>query len=137
MDINLPIYQGGRVVSQTREAKHSHQAAIERLEQARRAAYRQTRQAFLGVLTQISTVKAFKQAVVSSATALDSTRAGFEVGTRTAVDVVDAERVLFQAKRDYARARYDYILETLRLKEATGRLSPDDLATANSWLVEN
>ncbi|MEM7467123.1 MAG: TolC family outer membrane protein [Pseudomonadota bacterium] len=137
MEINLPIYRGGRVVSQTREAKHSHQAAIERLEQARRAAYRQTRQSYLGVMTQISTVEAFKQAVVSSNTALESTRAGFEVGTRTAVDVVDAERVLFQAKRDYARARYDYILEILRLKEATGSLSPEDLATANSWLVSN
>lgn len=136
MEINLPIYRGGRVVSQTREAEHSHQAAIERLEQTRRAAYRQTRQAFLGVMTQISTVQAFKQAVISSATALESTRAGFEVGTRTAVDVVDAERVLFQAKRDYARSRYDYILEILRLKEATGSLSPEDLATANSWLVE-
>ena len=135
MEINLPIYRGGRVVSQTREAKHSHQAAIERLEQARRAAYRQTRQAYLGVMTQISTVQAFKQAVVSSNTALESTRAGFEVGTRTAVDVVDAERGLFQAKRDYARARYDYILEILRLKEATGSLSPEDLATANSLLV--
>ena len=137
MEINLPLYQGGRVVSRTREAEHSHQAALERLEQARRAAYRQTRQAFLGVMTQISTVEAFKQAVVSSATALESTRAGFEVGTRTAVDVVDAERVLFQAKRDYARSRYDYILEILRLKEATGSLSPEDLAVANSWLVEN
>ncbi|MGR8947176.1 MAG: TolC family outer membrane protein [Gammaproteobacteria bacterium] len=135
MEINLPIYQGGRVVSQTREAKHSHQAALERLEQARRAAYRQTRQAYLGVMTQISTVKAFKQAVVSSTTALESTRAGFQVGTRTAVDVVDAERGLFQAKRDYARARYDYILEILRLKEATGSLSPEDLVTTNSWLV--
>lgn len=137
MEINFPIYRGGRVVSQTREAKHSHQAALERLEQARRAAYRQTRQAYLGVMTQISTVKALKQAVVSSTTALESTRAGFEVGTRTAVDVVDAERGLFQSKRDYARARYDYILEILRLKVATGSLSPEDLATANSWLVSN
>ena len=128
MEINFPIYRGGRTASSTREAKHAHQAALERLEQARRAAYRQTRQAYLGVMTQISTVKALKQAVVSSATALDSTHAGFEVGTRTAVDVVDAERGLFQSKRDYARSRYDYILEILRLKEATGSLSPEDLA---------
>lgn len=135
MEINFPIYRGGRTASRTREADHNHKASLERLEQARRSAYRRTRQAYLGVMTQISTVKALKQAVVSSTTALESTRAGFEVGTRTAVDVVEAERGLFESKRDYARARYDYILEILRLKEATGSLSPEDLSIANSWLV--
>jgi outer membrane protein len=80
-------------------------------------------------------VQAFKQALVSSETALESTRAGFEVGTRTTIDVVAAERVLSQARRDYARARYDYVLNLLRLKEAAGTLSPDALALANSWLV--
>ncbi len=134
--LNVPIYEGGRVESRSREALHAHTAAIERLEQARRAVFRETRQAYLGVIAQISTVKALRQAVISSKTAVDSTRAGFEVGTRTAVDVVDAERGLFQARRDYSRARYNYILDILRLKQAAGTLVAEDLAVANSWLVE-
>ena len=136
IELNVPIYEGGRVLSRSREATHQHDAALERLEQARRAVFRQTRQAYLGVIAQISTVKALDQAVVSSKTAVDSTRAGFEVGTRTAVDVVDAERGLFEARRDFSRARYDYILDILRLKQAAGTLEPEDLAVANSWLVE-
>lgn len=135
VELNIPLYSGGLVSSRTRAAEHAHQGALERLEQTKRAVYRQTREAYLGIVTQIGAVKALRQAVVSSATALDSTRAGFEVGTRTAVDVVTAERGLSQAKRDYARARYDYVLDVLRLKEAAGTLGPDDLAVANGWLA--
>ena len=136
IEFNMPIFEGGRTVSSTREAQHDHQAAVERLEQTKRAVYRQTREAFLGVISEISSVKALRQAVISSKTALESTQAGFEVGTRTAIDVVGAERGLSEAKRDYARARYDYILETLRLKQAAGSLQPDDIAIANSWLAD-
>ncbi|MGH8598397.1 MAG: TolC family protein, partial [Gammaproteobacteria bacterium] len=132
---NIPLYAGGSVVSRTRQATHEHAAALERLEKARRAVYRETREAFLGISAQISAVKALKQAVLSSKTAVDSTRAGFEVGTRTTVDVVTAERGLSEARRDYARARYDYVLDGLRLKRAAGTLSPADLAAANEWLA--
>ena len=136
IELNVPIFAGGRVNSRTQEATHQHTAAVQRLEQAKRAAFREARQAYLGVIAQISTVKALQQAVLSSNTAVESTRAGFEVGTRTAVDVVDAERGLFQARRDFSRARYDYILDILQLKQATGTLVPDDLSVANSWLVD-
>ncbi len=136
IELNVPIYEGGQVVSRTREASHEHTAALEQLEQARRAVFRETRQAYLGVIARISEVKALRQAVLSSKTAVDSTRAGFEVGTRTAVDVVDAERGLFEARRDFSRSRYDYILDILRLKQAAGTLRPEDLSIANSWLVE-
>lgn len=136
IELNVPIYEGYQIVSQTREATHEHNAALERLEQAKRAAFRETRQAFLGIIAQISTVKALRQAVVSSETALASTRAGFEVGTRTGVDVVVSERGLFLARRDLSRARYDYIIDTLRLKQAAGTLEPEDLSIANSWLIE-
>lgn len=135
IQLNLPLYEGGRTLSRTRAAEHEHSASIDRLEQTRRAVYRETREAYLGVVTQISSVNALRQAVLSSQTALESTRAGFEVGTRTAVDVVAAERGLFQAKRDYARARYDYILNMLRLKKAAGSLQPDDIAITNAWLA--
>ena len=136
IEFKMPIFEGGATVSRTREAQHDYGVAVERLEQTRRSIYRQTREAYLGVISQISSVKALKQAVLSSQTALESTQAGFEVGTRTAIDVVAAERGLSEAKRDYARARYDYILETLRLKEAAGSLQPDDIAMANSWLTD-
>ena len=135
IQLTVPIYEGGQVASRTRAAEREDEATLERLEQTRRAVHRETREAYLGVVTRISSVKALAQAVVSSQTALDSTRAGFEVGTRTAVDVVAAERLLYQAKRDFARARYDYIVQTLRLKKAAGSLQPEDLAAANSWLV--
>ncbi len=136
IQLNLPLYEGGSTVSRTRQAEYDHRAALERMVQTRRAVYRQTRDAYLGVISEISLVKALRQAVVSSETALESTSAGFEVGTRTAVDVVAAERGLSQSRRDYARSRYDYILETLRLKQAAGSLQPEDIAIANSWLAD-
>ncbi|MDX1519303.1 MAG: TolC family protein, partial [Gammaproteobacteria bacterium] len=125
---------GGLVNSLTREAYENYEASMQRLEQARRSAQRQTREAYLGVISGISQVMALKQALVSSETALQATEAGFEVGTRTAVDVVAAQRATLQARRDYSSARYDYLLDTLRLKQAAGTLSADDLKTINTWL---
>lgn len=134
VELNVPIYSGGAVVSRTREARYRHEEALENLERQRRTTERETRNAYLGVLSGISRVKALNQAVVSSETAVAATTAGFEVGTRTSVDVVSAERELFRAKRDYARSRYDYILDTLRLKRAAGTLNPQDLEQINGWL---
>lgn len=134
LQLNVPLYQGGLVTSRTREAGFKHTQALETLEQQRRSVIRQTRDAYLGVNANISRVQALKQAVVSNRTALESTEAGLEVGTRTQVDVLNAQRELFRAQRDHARARYDYILETLRLKQAAGTLSPADLEQINTWL---
>lgn len=134
LQFNLPIYQGGQVNSRTREAQYRYEEALERLEQERRAAQRQTHDAYLGVILGISRVKALKQAVISNQTSVDATQAGFEVGTRTGLDVVNAQRLLLQAQRDHARARYDYILDTLRLKRAAGTLAPADLIKVNTWL---
>ncbi|HED40960.1 MAG TPA: hypothetical protein ENJ13_11085, partial [Chromatiales bacterium] len=92
------------------------------------------RDAYLSVLAEINRVKALGQAVVSAQSALDATEAGLEVGTRTTVDVLDARRDLYRAQRDHARSRYDYILHTLRLKQAAGILSSEDLKRVNSWL---
>ena len=134
VQVSVPLYQGGFVNSRVRETRELLNAELERLEQARRNAQRLTRQAYLGVMSGISRVKALKQAVVSSETALQATEAGFDVGTRTAVDVVAAERATSQSRRDYARARYDYLLDTLRMKQASGSLSAEDLSQVNSWL---
>ena len=137
LELNVPIYEGGLVNSRTKQARYNYEEALERLEQQRRAAQRLTREAFLGVISSISQVNALQQSVVSSETALEATQAGFEAGTRTAVDVVDAQRVVLQSKRAYALARYEYLLNTLRLKQSAGTLSPDDLSQINAWLGDN
>lgn len=134
LELNVPLFEGGLVNSRTREAHSLYNQAFQRLEAAYRSAQRQTREAYLGVISGISQVKALAQSVISSESALEATQAGFEVGTRTTVDVVASQRVLLQAKRDYARARYDYILNTLRLKQAAGTLTPEDLHGINTWL---
>ena len=134
LQLIVPIYQGGLVSSQTRQAEHRYNQALEGLEQQRRAVDRQTRNAYLGVVASISQVKALQQALVSSRSALQATEAGFEVGTRTIVDVLNAQRELFRARRDLARARYDYVLNSLRLKQAAGTLVESDLIQVNGWL---
>ena len=134
LQLNIPIYAGGGISSQEREGEALYQQAMEALEQQRRATVRETRSAYLNVMAGISSVKAFKQALSSANTALEATQAGFEVGTRTAVDVLDSQRELFRAQRDYARARYDYALATLQLKQAAGVLSEQDLNQINGWL---
>jgi outer membrane protein len=86
------------------------------------------------VLSDISRVQARKQSIVSSQSALDATQAGYEVGTRNVVDVLNAQNTLFAAQRDYYNSRYDYILNLLRLKEQAGLLSPEDVITLDSFL---
>lgn len=135
LQLTVPIYQGGLVSSRTRQAEFRYNQALEGLEQQIRATDRQTRNAYLGVLASISQVKALQQALVSSRSALQATEAGFEVGTRTIVDVLDAQRELFRARRDLARARYDYVLNSLRLKQAAGNLIEADLLQVNGWLA--
>ena len=97
---------------------------------------RQARDAYLGVISEISRVNALRQALESSQTALQATEAGYEVGTRTAVDVLDARRNLVQAQTNYSRSRYDYVLNVMRLRLAAGTLDRDTLAEINGWLVE-
>ena len=134
IQLNIPIYEGGAVVSRTREASYRLDEAMQNEEQQRRFVTRQTRESFNGVISGISRVQALKQAVVSNEKALESTQAGYEVGTRTTVDVLNARRNLFSARRDYARSRYDYILNTLRLKQAAGIVTVEDLQQINTWL---
>ncbi len=136
VELNVPIYSGGLVSSKTREAHEQYNVAMHYLEKARRTAQRNTREAYLGVISGISQVNALKQAVVSSETALLATETGFEVGTRTAVDVVASQRATSKARRDYSNAKYNYILNTLKLKRAAGILSPDDINLINAWLTK-
>jgi outer membrane protein len=133
----LPIFSGGTTSAQVREAVYRHRAAKERFERSARETERQTRDSYLGVISEISRVKALRQALQSAQTALQATEAGFEVGTRTTVDVLDARRQLFIAETNYARSRYDYILNVLRLKQAAGTLTVDDLSEVDGWLAED
>ena len=134
VQLNLPIYQGGTVLSQTRESRHLYEQSVADLETVRRSTQRQAHDAFLGVKSGISRVRALKQALASTESALAAVQAGFDVGTRTSVDVLDAQSDLFEARRNYASARYAYILDILSLKQAAGTLSEDDLVQVNGWL---
>ena len=136
IELNVPLYSGGLVSSRVREAVELHESALHRLETSRRAAERQTRSTYSNVISGISEVSALKQALISTETALEATRAGFDVGTRTAVDVVTVERAVQDSRRNYANARYGYILDTLRLKQAAGTLNIDDLTYINNWLIQ-
>jgi len=134
LNFNVPIYSGGRTNSQVKESKQLYQQAAHNLEAERRRAVSLTRSSYLGTVAAVSSVKALKQAVISSEKSLEATQAGFEVGTRTIVDVLQQTQILFNSKRQYARARYDYVLNILRLKQATGLLTEDDLAQVNKLL---
>jgi outer membrane protein len=134
LQLNVPIYSGGAVSSRVRASRERLVQQLERLEQIRRQVHREVRESYLGVMSGISQIKALQQAVLSSEVALEATRTGFEVGTRTAVDVVQSERSTFQAKRDLSRARYDYIVNSLNLKQAAGLLTVDDIEDVNAWL---
>lgn len=134
LQLSVPIFQGGLVSSKTREAAHQHESAKENLSLQRRLTVSATRQAFLSVQASISRTKALEQAVASNKSALDATRAGFEVGTRTIVDVLNAQQEYHRAVRDAAVERYTYIANTVLLKQASGMLSKADIQQINAWL---
>ncbi|MCP5473860.1 MAG: TolC family outer membrane protein [Rhodanobacteraceae bacterium] len=132
--LNVPIFEGFATQSRVRQESYNRDAAADRYEQEKRAVTRSTRNAFRAVAAGISEVEARKQAQISAQSALDATQAGFEVGTRTIVDVLISQQVLFQAQRDYARARHDYLLNSLRLKQAAGTITVADLQAVNALL---
>ncbi len=134
IQFSLPLYTGGRITAQSRQARAQLVQAQEGLDQQVRATEREVRSAYLGVLAAKSQVQALKQSLASAQTALRATEAGFEVGTRTAVDVLDSQRALYAAQSNYAGARYDYLIATLALKQAAGTLALTDLEAINQWL---
>ncbi len=138
LNINVPIFQGGGVIFKTREARARYEEGMMRLEGTQRTADSITRQSFRGVMTRISEVKALNEAVKSNQSALTATKAAYEVGTRTIVDVLDAESDLLLAVRDHSVSRYNYLLEGLRLKRGAGTLTQDDLFAVNDIIkVDN
>ncbi|MGH8551820.1 MAG: TolC family outer membrane protein, partial [Methylococcales bacterium] len=135
VQFNLPIYEGGAVNSRTREALYKYNAAKDNLLAVRRQVARQVRDAYRGVISTISQVEALDAAIRSSATALEAITAGFEVGTRTMVDVVNEQRNLYQARNNLSEARNNYILNWVSLKESASNLSQDDIKILNDILL--
>lgn len=136
LQLNFPIYSSGATQSRVRQQVYTYRAARERLERVSRETERAARDNYQAVISNISRVQALKQAAESSRTALQATEAGFEVGTRTTVDVLLSRRTLYSAQTTYARSRYDYILSVIQLKQAAGTLTPQDVAEISSWLKE-
>ncbi len=122
------------IASRTRQAHDEFVQAQQALVQQRRATINQIRQAYLGVQSNISLVKAYKQAIVSNTSSLEATKAGLEVGTQTTLDVLQARSNLFSARLNYAQARYNYIVTILQLKQSAGTLTEADLVRINKWL---
>jgi outer membrane protein len=135
LQITVPIFSGGFTQSKVRQAEYLWIAAKEGVVQSSRATERQARDAYLGVISGIAHVHALRQALESNQTALKATEAGYEVGTRTSVDLVTARRNLVQAQTNYAVARYDYIVSVLTLRQAAGNLDRPELAAVNKWLT--
>lgn len=135
IQVEIPLFRGGATNSEVREAQHRYTQAREELKEQRRLVVRTSSDAYRGVKTALERVQALDQARRSTRSALEATEAGFDVGTRTIVDVLDAQRELFRAERDYQQARHAYLLNTLRLKQTAGQLSREALKEVNALLV--
>ncbi len=136
LNVSLPLFSGGSVHSKTKQAVYQYEQYQKEMETQYRKVESSTRQTYRNVLTQINQVNALKQAIISNTSALKATDAAFNVGTRTIVDVLKAQSDLIQAEKDYAYARYEYILQSVKLKQAAGILSPEDVRHINSWLTD-
>lgn len=134
LQLTVPIYSGGFTSAKHRQSIALKEQARALKEKARRQTLQQTRDAYLGISSSIAQVKALKQALLSTQSAHEATQAGFNAGTRTAIDVLTALREVYRAERDYARARYTYAINTLRLKQAAGTLTVSDGDHINSFL---
>ena len=134
VQFNIPLFEGGGVSSRTRQAEYQHQQSQQKLEETQRAVIRATKNSYRGVVSSIYQVEALKAAVISTESGLEATEAGFEVGTRTMVDVLTVQRNLYDAKRNYSRSRYDYLINGIRLKNATSILTQEDLTAINRLL---
>ena len=135
LQFRLPILTGGRVNALVAQARAQSQASAENLVSQERATTQQTRDGYRGVEASISRVTALRQALVSTQKSAEATEAGFRAGTRTSVEVLQALRDTYRARSDYAGARYDYIINSLNLKAASGTLAEQDISAINRFLV--
>ena len=132
--LKAPLYAGGGISAQRRQAYERYNASREGEDTALRNTVAGTRSFHIAVTTDVLRVAAYRQSITSAQSALDATKAGYEVGTRNVVDVLNAQKLLFKARRDYANARYDYVINQLKLKKQAGTLSPQEIYDLNKWL---
>ena len=132
---DVPLFAGGSISANRRRAAEQFNVARESRINLTRNTVTQARSLHMTVMSDVSRVKARKQAIISTQSALDATQAGYEVGTRNIVDVLNAQNRLFAAQRDYANSRYDFVINSLRLKEVAGTLSPEDIARLEGFLL--
>ncbi|MGE6106808.1 outer membrane channel protein TolC [Aeromonas sobria] len=135
LTFSLPLYSGGATSSQVKQAQYNYVAASEQLERSFRSVQSSVRSSYNNVNASIGSVRAYSQSVISAESALKATEAGYEVGTRTIVDVLDSTRKLYEAKQKLSEARYDYILSILSLKQAAGVLEQKDIEEINQGLM--
>jgi len=136
IEFNLALFSGGKTHSLSKQAAFKHQASLDSLQSLQRTTLRNTRDAFRGVSTSSQRIKALEQAIISNKSSLDANQVGLEVGTRTIVDVLDAQSNLSRAKLQLIEAKNSYIINVLSLKAAAGSLAASDLEVVNQWLEQ-
>ena len=136
LQLNIPLFQGGIVNSRSRQAGFDYQVSKENLIDTKREVTRLLKNSFRNVISTMNRAEALKAAVTSAISSLEATEAGFDVGTRTMVDVLAEQRNLYQAKRDHSKSRYDYLVSGVQLKQAASSLTEQDLSLINQFLVK-
>jgi outer membrane protein len=136
VNAQLPIFSGGTVTAQTRQASYQYAQAVADMDFTYRSVLTKAREAFLGVISGISKIKADKQAIASNQSSLNATRAGYAVGTNTLLDVLIQQTALYNAQTNFTTDQYTYLIDILRLKQAAGILSVQDLELMNTWLKD-
>jgi outer membrane protein len=134
LELNVPIFEGGLIRSKTREAQERSSAAAENVERQRRTVVRQVHSAYDGIKTAKSRAEALEKSIEAQSYVLEAKQQGYRSGIYTSLAVLDASRDLYLLRRDYAQSRFDYVFNTMRLKQAMGTLGDDDLVIVNNWL---
>lgn len=137
IELQVPIYSGGMTSSQAREARSALMMSEHQQESLRRKVVQNATDYHRAINTDIEQIKALKETIISSLSAVDATKIGFQAGTNDIVDVLDAQRRLYDAVRNYNNARYSYIIDVLSLKQVVGTLSPEDLQALDHFLTAN
>ncbi len=134
LTLNVPLFSGGATTGRSRQAAAQYAAAEEGYNSTQRNVIQNARSLHLSVETDVARVQARKQAIISSQSALDATKSGYEVGTRNFVEVLLAQRNLYQARRNYYQALFDYVIDGFKLREVAGMLTPNDVQEVEKWL---
>lgn len=135
--MDVPIFSGGATTGRSRQAYAQYTQAQELYNSTQRSVIQSTRALHLSVETDVASVQARKQAIVSSQSALEATQSGYEVGTRNLVEVLLSQRNLYQARRDYSNALFNYVIDTIKLREVAGMLTPADVQDIDKWLLDD